>query len=104
MPRVKMEPLNVVEKVQARIRWDFQIPADKMVMANRRDIVMVDKQQKKAAAIDPNIRSNIRKKEHEMQRAERESKRKRTASSSSRSISIGLFMELTYDITKGKRL
>lgn len=57
-PRVKMEPLKVVEKDQARIRWAFQIPTDKMAMANRRDAVIVDKQQKKAAVIDAAIPSD----------------------------------------------
>lgn len=110
-----MEPLNVVENDQTRIRWDFQIPTDKMVMANQRDIVMVDKQQKKAAVINAAIPSdtNIRKKEHEKPEKSQWLKEKAEEnvegeghsgiSSSSRSISISLSMEPIYDITKGKR-
>jgi len=45
--------------------WDFQIQTDKQVMANQSIIVVVDKQQKKAAGIDVAIPSdsNIKKKE-----------------------------------------
>lgn len=62
----KMPP-NVVENVQAKILWDFQIQTDKMVVANQPDIVEVNKQQKKAEVTDVAIRSdsNIRKKECE---------------------------------------
>ena len=47
--------------------WDFQIQTDKLVMANQPDIVLINKQQKKAVVIDVAIPSdsNIRKKEHE---------------------------------------
>ena len=60
-------PPKVVENDQAKILWDFQIQTDKLVMANQPDIVLIDKQQKKAVVIDVAIPSdsNIRKKEHE---------------------------------------
>ncbi|KAK1798039.1 hypothetical protein P4O66_000539 [Electrophorus voltai] len=59
-------PPKVVENYCVKILWDFQIQADKMVMANQLDIVFVDKQQKSAVVIDVSIPSdcNIRKKEH----------------------------------------
>ncbi|KAI3377775.1 hypothetical protein L3Q82_008918 [Scortum barcoo] len=51
----------------AKILWDFQIQMDKQVMANQPDIVVVDKEQKRAVVIDVAIPSDnrIRKKEHE---------------------------------------
>uniref|UniRef100_A0A3B5PPD0 Reverse transcriptase domain-containing protein n=1 Tax=Xiphophorus maculatus TaxID=8083 RepID=A0A3B5PPD0_XIPMA len=60
-------PPKVAENARAKILWDFQIQTDKMVMANQPDIVVVDKQQRKAVVIDVAIPSdcNIRKKEHE---------------------------------------
>uniref|UniRef100_A0A3P9J433 Carbohydrate sulfotransferase n=1 Tax=Oryzias latipes TaxID=8090 RepID=A0A3P9J433_ORYLA len=48
-PRSKWEtPPKVVENERAKILWDFQIQADRMVMANQPDIVVVDKEQRKA--------------------------------------------------------
>uniref|UniRef100_A0A087YQ23 Uncharacterized protein n=1 Tax=Poecilia formosa TaxID=48698 RepID=A0A087YQ23_POEFO len=67
-PRSKWgTPPKVVENDRAKILWDFQIQTDKMVMANQPDIVVVDKQQRKAVVVDVAIPSdyNIRKKEHE---------------------------------------
>ena len=67
-PRSKWEaPPKVMENDQAKILWDFQIQTDKMVMANQPDIVIIDKQQRKAVVIDVAIPSdsNIKKKEHE---------------------------------------
>ncbi len=51
----------------AKILWDFQIQTDKMLVANQMDIVVVDRQWKKAAVMDVAIPSdsNIKKKEHE---------------------------------------
>ncbi|MDG2555549.1 hypothetical protein P7M41_26505, partial [Vibrio parahaemolyticus] len=43
---------KVVENGRAKILWDFQIQTDKLVMANQLDIMLVDKQQKKAVVID----------------------------------------------------
>ncbi len=68
VPRLRWKtPPKVVENDRARILLDFQIQTDKMVIANQPDIVVVDKQQKKAAVINVAIPSdsNIRKKEHE---------------------------------------
>lgn len=43
-PRSKWEtPPKVVENYRAKILWDFLIHADRMVMANQQDIVVVDK-------------------------------------------------------------
>lgn len=55
------EPLN---PPKSEALWDFQMQRDKLVMANQ--LVMVDKQQKRAIVIDGTIPSdsNIRKKEH----------------------------------------
>ncbi|KAM9816571.1 carbohydrate sulfotransferase 6 isoform X4 [Syngnathus typhle] len=67
-PSSKWEaPPKVAENGRAKILWDFQIQTDKMVMANQPDIVVVDKQQKKAVVVDIAIPSdgNIRKKELE---------------------------------------
>uniref|UniRef100_A0A087XGF1 Reverse transcriptase zinc-binding domain-containing protein n=2 Tax=Poecilia formosa TaxID=48698 RepID=A0A087XGF1_POEFO len=67
-PRSKWgTPPKVVENDRAKILWDFQIQTDKMVMANQPDIVVVDKEQRKAVVVDVAIPSdhNIRKKEHE---------------------------------------
>ncbi len=68
VPRSKWKtPPKVVENDRAKILWDFKIQTDKLVMANQPDIVLIDKQQKKALVIDVAIPSdsNIRKKEHE---------------------------------------
>ena len=46
-----------VENDQATFLWDFQIQTDKLVMANQLDIVLTDKQQKKALVIDLERRS-----------------------------------------------
>ncbi|XP_078808275.1 uncharacterized protein LOC144994388 [Oryzias latipes] len=67
-PRPKWEtPPKVVENERAKILWDFQIQTDRMVMANQPDIVVVDKEQRKAVVVDVAVPSdgNIRKKEHE---------------------------------------
>uniref|UniRef100_A0A3B3HW39 Reverse transcriptase domain-containing protein n=1 Tax=Oryzias latipes TaxID=8090 RepID=A0A3B3HW39_ORYLA len=67
-PRSKWEtPPKVVENERAKILWDFQIQTDRMVMANQPDIVVVDKEQRKAVVVDVAVPSdgNIRKKEHE---------------------------------------
>ena len=45
-------PLKLIENDQAKILWDFQIQNDKMVGANQQDIVVLDKQDKKAVVID----------------------------------------------------
>lgn len=63
VPRSKWKtPPKVIENDQVRILWNFQ-----MVMANQPDIVVVDKQQKKAVVIDVAILSDtdIRKKAEE---------------------------------------
>ncbi|KAK7929498.1 hypothetical protein WMY93_005893 [Mugilogobius chulae] len=59
--------VNVVENDRAKILWDFQIQTDRMVMANQPDIVVVDKEQRRAVVVDVAIPSdgNIRRKEHE---------------------------------------
>ena len=67
-PRSKWEtPPKVIENDRAKILWDFQIQTDRMVMANQPDIVVIDKEQRKAVVVDIAIPSdcNIRKKEHE---------------------------------------
>ncbi|KAK7930437.1 hypothetical protein WMY93_006832 [Mugilogobius chulae] len=67
-PRSKWEtPPKVVENDRAKILWDFQIQTDRMVMANQPDIVVVDKEQRRAVVVDVAIPSdgNIRRKEHE---------------------------------------
>ncbi|XP_055359974.1 uncharacterized protein LOC129603341 [Betta splendens] len=67
-PRSKWEtPPKVVENERAKILWDFQIQTDRMVIVNQPDIVVVDKEQRKAVVVDVAIPSNgnIRKKEHE---------------------------------------
>ena len=60
-------PQRVVENNRAKILWDFPIQTDKHVIANRPDIVIVDKEKKTATVIDVAVPSdcNIRKKEHE---------------------------------------
>ncbi|KAK7922439.1 hypothetical protein WMY93_009341 [Mugilogobius chulae] len=67
-PSSKWEtPPKVVENDRAKILWDFQIQTDRMVMANQPDIVVVDKEQRRAVVVDVAIPSdgNIRRKEHE---------------------------------------
>ncbi|CAK6950273.1 uncharacterized protein LOC127616771 [Scomber scombrus] len=60
-------PPKVAEKNRAKILWDFPIHTGKLVMANQPDILLMDKQQKKAVVIDVVIPSDnsIRKKEQE---------------------------------------
>ena len=60
-------PPKVIEKDQEKILWDFQIKTDKILVANQLDIVVVDKQEKKAVVVGVAISSdsNIRKEEHE---------------------------------------
>ncbi len=57
----------MVENDLVKILWDFQVQTDEMVVANQPNIVIVDKQQKKAVVINVVIPSdsNIKKKEHE---------------------------------------
>ena len=42
----------MIDNEQTKILWDFQIPTDKIVMANQPDVVVVDKEEKKAVVID----------------------------------------------------
>ena len=60
-------PQKVAENNRAKVLWDFSFQTDKQVLANQPDIVVVDKEQKKAVVIDVAIPAdaNIRKKEHE---------------------------------------
>ncbi|XP_024121103.1 uncharacterized protein LOC112142083 [Oryzias melastigma] len=67
-PKVKWEtPQKVLENERAKILMDFQIQTDRMVMENQPDIVVVDKEQRKAVVVDVAVPShgNIKKKEHE---------------------------------------
>ena len=56
-------PPKVVENDWARILWDLQIQTDKLVLANQPDIMLIEKEQRKAVLIDVAIPcdSNIRK-------------------------------------------
>jgi len=56
-----------VESDRAKILWGFHIQNDKQVIANYLDLVVVNKLQKKAVAIDVAFLSdsNMKKKEHE---------------------------------------
>ena len=60
-------PQKVVENNRAKVLWDFSIQTDKQLLANQPDIVVVDKERKRAVVIDVAIPAdaNIRKKEHE---------------------------------------
>ncbi|XP_068190807.1 uncharacterized protein [Antennarius striatus] len=60
-------PPKVVENGKAKILWDFSFQTDKQLLANKPDIVVMDKEQKRAVVIDVAIPAdaNIRKKEHE---------------------------------------
>ena len=60
-------PQRVVENKRAKILWDFPVQTDKHVIANRPDIVIIDKEKKTAIIIDVAVPSdcNIMKKEHE---------------------------------------
>ena len=67
-PRSKWEtPPKVVENEPGKILWDFQIQTDRKVMANQPDIMVVDKEQRKAVVVDVAVPSdgNIRRKKHE---------------------------------------
>ncbi|KAF7648097.1 hypothetical protein LDENG_00161950, partial [Lucifuga dentata] len=59
-------PPKVIENGRTKILWDFKFQANKQV-ANQPDMVVVNKEQKRAVVIDVAIPSdgNIRKKEHE---------------------------------------
>ena len=59
--------LQRIENKQVKILWDFQLQADKLMMANQPDVVVVDKRQRTAVVEDVAIPrdGNIRKKEHE---------------------------------------
>lgn len=61
-------PSKIVENDGARILWNLTIQTDKQT-----DLVVLDKEQKRAAVIDAAISSysNIRKNEHEKLRAVR---------------------------------
>lgn len=54
----------MVNKDQLKVRWDFRIQSDKLVIAAQLDIVEMDKQKK--VAVDAEIPRNriIRKKEY----------------------------------------
>ncbi|KAF7650224.1 hypothetical protein LDENG_00129190, partial [Lucifuga dentata] len=60
-------PPKVVENGRAKVLWDFKFQTDKQLLANQPDMVVVDKQQKRAVVIDVAVPadSNIRKKEHQ---------------------------------------
>jgi hypothetical protein len=60
-------PERVKENEKAKILWDFHIQTDKQVQANQPDIVIVDKESKKAVIIDIAVPSdfNIKSKEQE---------------------------------------
>ncbi|XP_068176488.1 uncharacterized protein [Antennarius striatus] len=60
-------PPKVVENGKAKILWDFSFQTDKQLLANKPDIVVMDKEQKRAVVIDVAIPAdaNIRKKKHE---------------------------------------
>ncbi|KAF7647953.1 hypothetical protein LDENG_00164190, partial [Lucifuga dentata] len=68
VPKSKWEtPPKVVENGRAKVLWEFKFQTDKLLLANQPDMVVVDKEQKKAVVIDVAVPadSNIRKKEHE---------------------------------------
>ncbi|KAF7640661.1 hypothetical protein LDENG_00024680, partial [Lucifuga dentata] len=62
-------PPKVVENGRAKVLWDFKFQTNKQLLANQPDMVVIDKQQKRAVVIDVAVAvpadSNIRKKEHE---------------------------------------
>ena len=60
-------PPRLIENNQAKIVWNFRIQTDKMVVANQTDIVVVEKQDKKAWVVDLEIQSDskVRKMENE---------------------------------------
>ncbi|KAF7641260.1 hypothetical protein LDENG_00287520 [Lucifuga dentata] len=59
-------PPKVVENSRAKVLWDFKFQTDQQLLANQPDMVVVDKEQKRALVIDVVVPadSNIRKKEH----------------------------------------
>ncbi|KAF7648062.1 hypothetical protein LDENG_00162600 [Lucifuga dentata] len=68
VPKSKWEtPPKVVENSRAKVLWDFKFQTDKQLLANQPDMVVVDKEQKRAIVIDVAVPadSNISKKEHE---------------------------------------
>ncbi|KAF7670308.1 hypothetical protein LDENG_00271880, partial [Lucifuga dentata] len=68
VPKSKWEtPPKVVENSRAKVLWDFKFQTDKQLLANQLDMVVVDKEQKRAVVIDVAVPadSNIWKKEHE---------------------------------------
>ncbi|KAF7655094.1 hypothetical protein LDENG_00060930, partial [Lucifuga dentata] len=68
VPKSKWEtPPKVVENGRAKVLWDFKFQTDKQLLANQPDMVVVDKEQKRAVVIDVAVPadSNIRKKEHQ---------------------------------------
>ena len=46
------EPQSVTDTEDAKILWDFDIQTDRRIQARRPDIVLVEKQNKKATLID----------------------------------------------------
>ena len=56
----------MIENKRVKILWDFEIQADKLVMANQPDTLVVDKHQRTAVVVNVAILtdSNIRKREH----------------------------------------
>ena len=61
------DPPKVVENNRAKVLWYSSFQTDKQLLANKADIVVVDKEQKRTVVIDVGIPAdaNIRKKEHE---------------------------------------
>ncbi|XP_067939766.1 uncharacterized protein [Watersipora subatra] len=61
-------PVKVNKNDHAKTLWDFHIRTDKHVLANQSDIVVVDKENKRAAIIDIAVPNdyNIARKEKEM--------------------------------------
>ncbi|KAF7642936.1 hypothetical protein LDENG_00248050 [Lucifuga dentata] len=68
VPKSKWEtPPKMIENGRAKVLWDFKFQTDKQLLANQPDMVVVDKEQKRAVVIDVTVPadSNIRKKEHQ---------------------------------------
>ncbi|KAF7654704.1 hypothetical protein LDENG_00066000, partial [Lucifuga dentata] len=67
VPKSKWKtPPKVVENSRAKVLWDFKVQTDKQLLANQPDMVVVDKEQKRAVVIDVAVPadSNIKKKGH----------------------------------------
>ncbi|KAF7649100.1 hypothetical protein LDENG_00146690 [Lucifuga dentata] len=68
VPKSKWEtPPKVVENGRDKVLWDFKFQTDKQLLDNQPDMMVVDKEQKRAVVINVAVPadSNIRKKEHE---------------------------------------